>query len=186
LAAEAGFTGARDNLGTLLAKLGRPDDAMKQYTEAMRLDPGDWHAPFLAGKLLLELGRDVEALPCLRQAVRLDPDNPSTLLFTSHVLASDQDARVRDGKSAFLLAQKANALTGGQQPAMIDAIAMSLAELGRFDDARTAAQDALALAERFGMTNDVPLIARRLDLYRNNQPYRQSFTNAPPRPVKIQ
>ena len=36
--------------GTLLVELGRFDEAMKQYAEAARLDPNDWHAPFLIGQ----------------------------------------------------------------------------------------------------------------------------------------
>ena len=40
---------------------------------------------------------------------------------------------------------------------------------------------ALKLATAYDMTNDVALIRQRLQLYQNNQPFRQSFlfTNAP-------
>jgi hypothetical protein len=79
------------------------------------------------------------------------------------------------------MAAKANDLTGGVQPAMIDAMAMAYAENGRFKEAQDAAAYALKLATAYGMTNDVPLIQQRLQLYQNHQPFRQSFlaTNAP-------
>jgi hypothetical protein len=79
------------------------------------------------------------------------------------------------------MAFKANQLTGGIQPAMLDTVAMAYAELGSFDDAQNAAQDALKLAAAYDLTNDVAVIQQRLLLYQNHQPFRQSFlfTNTP-------
>jgi protein O-mannosyl-transferase len=172
---------SHNNYGTMLAELGRFDEAMKQYAESARLDPTDWHAPYLMAKALLKQGRDPEAIPYFRQAVKLDPNNPRVLTFLAQVLASDENPRVRDGRTAYDMAFKANQLTGGIQPAMLDTLAMAYAELGNFDDARNAAQDALKLATAYGMTNDVAVVGQRLQLYQSKQPFRQSFlvTNAP-------
>jgi tetratricopeptide (TPR) repeat protein len=172
-------TPAHNNLGVLLAKLGRFDDAMKQYAESARLDPADWHAPYLTGKALLQQGRDTDAIPFFRKAVSLAPENLDVLIFVAQVLASDENPQARDGKTAFVIATKANALTGGYQPVMLDTLAMAYAELGQFDDAQTAAQDAVTLAKDYKMTNDVDIIQQRLELYKNRQPFRQSFTNRP-------
>jgi protein O-mannosyl-transferase len=172
---------SRDNYGTLLVELGRFDEAMKQYAEAARLDPTDWHPPFLTGRVLLNVGRDPEAIPYFRRAVQSAPDNPQVLTFVAQVLASDEIPQVRNGQAALAMAAKANDLTGGAQPAMIDALAMAYAEIGRFSEAREAATNALQLATAYGMTNDVPLIQERLQLYQKGRPFRQSFlqTNAP-------
>ncbi len=62
---------------------------------------------------------------------------------------------------------------------MLDTLAMAYAELGRFDDAQKAEQDALRLAENNRQTNDVPILRQRLELYKNRQPFRQSFIKAP-------
>lgn len=172
------FAAAHNNFGTLLVELGRFDEAMKHYDEAARLEPDDWHAPFLTGKLLLKQGRDAQAIPCFRSALPLDPDNLQTLVLLAQVLASDENPQARDGGMAFVLASKANALSGGIQPAMLDTLAMAYAELGRFDDAQNAAQDALKLATDYNATNDVAGIRQRLQLYETHQPFRQSFTNA--------
>ena len=173
------FVAAYNNYGTLLVELGRYDDAVQQYTASEKIDPNDWHAPFLMGKVLLRTGRGGEAISFLQKAIRNAPNNPTILLFTAQVLASDENPKIRNGQAALALAQKADALTGGTQPAMLDALAMAYAELGDFKDATNAAQDALDLANRFGMTNDVPFIQKHLEVYRKNQPFRQSFTNAP-------
>ena len=162
-----------NNLGILLVELGRFDEAMEQYGKAARLDPTDWHAPYLMGKALLKQGRDAEAVNEFRASLRLDPDNFQILAYTAHVLASDENPRVRNGQIALEMAVKANDLTGGAQPFVLDALGMAYAELGQFDDAQKAAQNALYLIESSGMTNDVAVIQQRLQLYKNHQPFRQ-------------
>jgi tetratricopeptide (TPR) repeat protein len=176
-----GLVASHNNYGTLLAEQGRFDDAIKQYATAARLDPADWHPPYLIGKALLKEGRDPEAIPYFRQAVKMDPNNPRVLTYLAQVLASDENPQVRDGNAALAMAAKANDLTGGVQPAMIDAMAMAYAEIGQFTNAQQTAADALKLATAYDMTNDVTVIRQRLQLYQNNQPFRQSFlfTNAP-------
>ena len=169
---------AHNNYGTLLVELGRFADAMKQYAAAARLDPSDWHAPYLTGKALLKQGRDAEAISYFRNALPLDPNNLTMLTFLAQVLASDENPQVRDGNAALAMAAKANDLTGGVQPAMLDALAMAYAETGQFTNAQQAAAYAIKLATAFEMTNNAPVIQQRLQLYQNDQPFRQSFTNA--------
>jgi tetratricopeptide (TPR) repeat protein len=176
-------TPSHNNLGALYVELGRFDAAMKQYAESARLDPDDWHPPYLTGQALLKQGRDAEAISCFRKAVLLGPDNFEMLAFVARVLASDENPRARDGHAAFVMASKANALGGGFQPATLGALAMAYAELGHFDDAQKAAQDAVTLARHYNMTNDAAVIQRQLELYKNRRPWRESFlaTNTPPK-----
>ncbi|HUZ07326.1 MAG TPA: tetratricopeptide repeat protein, partial [Candidatus Paceibacterota bacterium] len=171
-------TAPRNNLGTLYVKLGRLDDAMKQYAKSERLDPKDAHAFFLTGKVLLREGRDGEAIPQFQKAAQLAPDNFEMLAYIARVLASDQNAIARNGAAAYALASKANALTGGVQPAILDTLAMAYAELGRFDDAQQAVGDAIALAGKYKLKDDVAAMTARLQLYKDHRPCRESFTNA--------
>ncbi|HSY74068.1 MAG TPA: tetratricopeptide repeat protein [Dongiaceae bacterium] len=168
---------AHDNFGTLLVKLGRLDEAQKQFDEAMKLDPKDAHPHYLTGKLLLRLGRDDEAIVEFRKAVQLDPDDIQVLAYLARVLASDENPQIRDGNAAFVMASKANALTDGIQPAILDTLAMAYAEVGRFNDAQQAVQDAISLANNYGLKDDATNMQQRLELYKNGQPCRQSFTN---------
>ncbi len=169
------YAPAHNNFGTLLVELGRFDEAMKHYAEAAQLDPADWHAPYLMGKALLKQARDAEAIPYFRNALTLNPNNLPMLVFLAQVLASDENPQVRDGQTAFALASKANALTGGVQPVMLDTLAMAYAELGHFAAAQNAAQEALKLDTAYNATNDLPDIRQRIELYKNHQPFRQSF-----------
>ena len=169
---------AHDNFGTLLVELGRFDEAEKQFDEAMKLNPDDAHPHYLMGKLLLRFGRDNEAIVEFRKAVQLDPNDVQVLAYLARVLASDENPQIRDGNAAFVMASKANALTGGGQPAILDTLAMAYAEVGRFNDAQQAAQDAISLANNYGLKDDATNMLQRLELYKNSQPCRQSFTNA--------
>jgi tetratricopeptide (TPR) repeat protein len=168
-----------DNLGTLLVQLGRLDESMKHYAEAARLDPADWRPAYLMGKVRLKQGRDAEAIPLFQQAIQMNPDNPQVLIYMAQVLASDENPKVRDGPAALALATKANALTGGVQPAMLDVLAMACAELGRFDDAQKNAQAALKLVIASRLTNEEAVVQQRLQLYQNHQPFRRSFAQTP-------
>ncbi len=175
------YVAAHDNLGTVFAEQGRFAEAMEQYEEAARLSPTDWHAPYLSGKALLKQGRDQEAVLYFRRALQIAPNNPQVLAYLSEVLASDENPWIRNGNAALAMAAKANDLAGGVQPAMIDVLAMAYAETGDFTNAQQSAAYALKLATAYDMTNDVPAIRQRLQLYQNHQPFRQSFlfTNAP-------
>jgi tetratricopeptide (TPR) repeat protein len=169
----------QNNLGAWLAAAGRFDEAMEHYAAAARADPAGWRAPYLAGKALLKQGRDEEAVPYFRQALQLDPDNLHVLTWLAQVLASDENPKVRDGRAALALASRANDLTGGVQPAMLDVLAMACAELGRFDEAQKAGQAALELTRAGNQTNDATTVQQRLQLYQNHQPFRQSFASRP-------
>jgi protein O-mannosyl-transferase len=170
---------AHNNLGTLLVDLGRFDEALKHYAESERLDPDNWHAPYLTGKALLKQGRDAEAIPFFQRAVKNDPDNLQVLVYLAQVLASDENPKIRNGQIALALAAKANDLSGGYQPAMLDAMGMAYAEIRQFDEARQAEESAVKFAVALDSTNGVADFQQRLQLYQNHQPFRQSFTNTP-------
>ena len=168
-----------NNLGAALAKLGRFDEAMNAFTNAARLDPVSPWPHFQMARGLLLQGRDAQAIAKLHEALRLDPDNVSILAYTAHVLAADENPEIRDGKTAYAFATRANALSGGAQPQALDALGMADAELGRFDEAQAVTQKAFDLATLAKMKNFEPL-QQRLQRYQNHQPWRESFRAANP------
>ena len=173
-----------NSAGMVLAELGRFDEAMTQFKEAARLDPTYPWAHLEIGKLRLKQGRDAEAIDEFRAALRIDPDNFQILAYTAHVLAADENPQIRDGRTALVLAIKAKLLTGETQPYVLDALGMACAETGDFTNALEEAQRALDLATAAKMKKLEPL-QQRLELYKNHQPWRESFlaTNAPTKEI---
>jgi len=169
-----------DGLGSVLAELGRFSEAMNEFANAARLDPTYPWSHFEMGKTLLKQGRDTEAVDQFHAALRIDPDNFQILAYTAHVLAAAENPEIRDGKIALEFATEANALTGGAQPFVLDALGMAWAETGDFTNALAVTQKALDLAITDKMKN-LEGIQQRLQLYKNHQAWRESFlfTNAP-------
>jgi cytochrome c-type biogenesis protein CcmH/NrfG len=152
---------------------------MKAFSTAAQLDPASAQPFFLMGGVLLQAGRDTEAVTQLRAALRLDPDNLQLLIFTVSVLAADENPGGRDGAAARALADQAGKLTNGRQPAVLDIQAMACAETGQFDQAAQIEEQAIKLAEAAGQKEDAAVMQNRLQLYRQRQPWRESFmTNA--------
>jgi tetratricopeptide (TPR) repeat protein len=163
-----------DSLGIVLVELGNFGVAMNEFTNALQLDPAYPWPHFQMAKALLKQGRDAEAIDQFRAALRLDPENFQILAYIAHVLAAEENSRVRDGKTALVLAIKANTLTGGTQPYVLDALGMACAETGDFTNATEVTQKALDLATAAKMKKIGP-IQQRLELYKNHQPWRESF-----------
>ena len=163
-----------DSLGIVLVELGDFGEAMNEFTNAAQLDPAYPWAHFQLAKALLKQGRDAEAIDQFRAALRLDPENFQILAYIAHVLAAEEDPQIRDSRTALVLAIKANTLTGGTQPYVLDALGMACAATGDFTNATEVTQKALDLATVAKMKKLEP-IQQRLELYKNHQPWRESF-----------
>ena len=171
----------RNNLGLTLAALGRFDEALAQFAEAARLDETYAIPRFQTGRTLIKLGRDAEAVPQLFAALQIEPDNLQFLIFTARVLASDENPQGRNGEKAFAVASQAGRIAGSSQPVVLDTLAMTLAELNRFDEAQKNQRQAIELIEKSNDREDLGVMQQRLKLYENLKPWRESFlaTNAP-------
>lgn len=169
-----------DAAGSELTALGQFDAALKEFNEAERLDPNYAQPHAGTAKVFLLQGRDTEAVDELRTAVRLEPDNFRILAIAAYYLSANENAAARDGQYALALAAKANTLAGGRQPMVFDVFGMACAETGDFTNAAACAENALILA-RAAKLNKIEPIQQRLALYKNHQPWRESFlaTNAP-------
>jgi len=165
------------NLGSALVNLGRFDEARAHYEQARRLSPTDPRPPYLLGKMLLRQGRSQEAVSQFEAALQLDPNHLQTLVWFARTRAADLDPAARNGTEAVSLAERAVSITGGNDPFVLDTLAMAFAEAGRFHDAQQALQRALELLSTAGDTNTAPL-AERQKRYQTAQPYRESFTNS--------
>jgi hypothetical protein len=126
---------------------------------------------------LIQQGDFSGAVDCYQVALKRHPDMPDMLNNFAWLLATCPDPKVRDGAQAVKHAQRACDLTNYRVPTTIGTLAAAYAEAGRFDEAATAAQKAIALATDSGQKE----LARRnealLKLYRANQPFHETTTS---------
>jgi tetratricopeptide (TPR) repeat protein len=88
------------------------------------------------------------------------------------ILATAPDDQLRDGNRALQLAIRICQITSNRAPRYLDTLAAASAEVGRFDQAITTEQQAIALAQQGGFTKLAQEMALRLKLYQAHQPYR--------------
>jgi tetratricopeptide (TPR) repeat protein len=65
-----------NNLGEVLARLGRADEAVDRFDKAIGLSADYAPAWFGKARVLLNLGRTREAAPAARRFLELAPDDP--------------------------------------------------------------------------------------------------------------
>ena len=167
------------NFGRLLSDMGQFDAAMREYNKAERLAPDDYRLQYQTGKTLLRHGDGAEAVKHLRAAVQMYPNDFETLTWLARALAADNNPAVRNGAEAVSIAERANDLSGGQQPFVLDTLAMAYAEAGRFQDAQQTVQKAIDLATT-GAKDMVLALQERQRLYQSNTPYRDNFSMVAP------
>jgi tetratricopeptide (TPR) repeat protein len=161
------------NMGASEAARGRPAEALAHYAEALRLDPEDPQVHYLMGVARLRLGDTRGGIADLREALRRHPGHARALNQLARVLATDEDAGVRNGPEAVRLATRAVEVTDGRQPQALDTLGMALAEAGRFPEAAAAARQAADLLEAIGEAAEASAVRARAALYEARQPVRQ-------------
>jgi Flp pilus assembly protein TadD len=87
------------------------------------------------------------------------------------MLATSPQAALRNGHQAVELAQRANQLTGGENPVILCTLAAAWAEAGRFPEAVATAQHALQLAEAQSNPALADDLRSELKLYQANLPF---------------
>ncbi|MGB6780430.1 MAG: tetratricopeptide repeat protein [Terracidiphilus sp.] len=164
---------AHFNLGAFLLDAGRTGEAVPELERTLEMNPS-----FPSGEEALAQAygaerQDPAALAHYRKAIEEDPGSVNALIGAARILASAQDAKQRDGAEAVKLAARANELTGGKDPTVLDALGAAYAEAGRFPDAVAAAQHALDLATAEGNSALEQMVAARIELYREKRAYRE-------------
>jgi Flp pilus assembly protein TadD len=87
------------------------------------------------------------------------------------LLATCSKASLRNGGKAVELARQANALTGGENPIILNTLAAAFAEAGRFSEAVETARRALRLAETQSNTNLTGQLQLEMKLYQAGSPF---------------
>ncbi len=162
---------AHVNLGYALLQKGNLDEAIVHYQKALQINPDYAKAHNNLGNALLQKGKEDEAIAHYQMALQINPDDAEIQNNLARVLATCPQASLRDGNKAVELAQRANQLTGGGNPAVLGTLAAAFAEAGRFPEAVATAQRALQMAETQSNPALADALRSQLKLYQAGVPF---------------
>ena len=98
-------------------------NAFQQFQTVLQYQPGDFEAHAALVAAFLATGKSADAIAEYTRSLTLQQNQPETLNDLAWILATDSDAKLRNGTVAVKLAERACVLTGGGQPMMIGTLA---------------------------------------------------------------
>ncbi len=169
---------AHNSLGSILGSQGRLSEAVGHFREALRVEPDAAEAHNNLALALRATGERDEALRHFQAALRLRPDWQVPMNEIAWILATHPDDRIRNPGEAVRLAERAAERTARRQPVILDTLAAAYAAAGDFDHATATAREATALAASGSSGALAGEIGKRLELYRQGKPFRESGRRA--------
>ncbi|MGD1042062.1 MAG: tetratricopeptide repeat protein [Sedimentisphaerales bacterium] len=160
------------NLASALLMQKRYDEAIKHLARVLELDPDYAHAPSAMAVALMSAGRTDEAIACFNKYLQLN-ENSAELhynLAVAMVMQKNYDEAIKHfTRVTELDPNNAGALNGLAR--VLDTLAVTYAEAGKFDDAKITAEKALNIAKTAGQAELAREIDSRLQLYKKGLPY---------------
>ncbi len=167
------FAEAQANLGVALCAQSRFDDGTARLKRAIEIRP-DYAAAYRnLGEAYAAQGRLADGLAQYLRGAQVQPDAVEILNRAAWILATATDDKLRNGRQALELAERAVRLTKRQDVISLDSLGAALAEVGRFATAVETAAEALSLASRQNDRAIVPELEHRAKLYQAGKPFRQ-------------
>jgi len=165
---------ARYGLGHALLEKGELDSAIQVCRSALLLRPLDADCHTTLAIALEEKGYPAEAIKHYQKALELAPKSIPTLTNLAWLLATSQDASLRNGLKAVELAKQADRLVGGTNSLVLRTLAAAYAENGEFAIAIRTARSAMQLARMHGEDSLTTDLDQQIALYQLGMPYRET------------
>ncbi|MBK8913623.1 MAG: glycosyltransferase family 39 protein [Phycisphaerales bacterium] len=160
-------------LGSAHLVAGNIERAAELLESAASADPLDAETWINLADARGRLGLRAEAQQALRNARKADPREAHAAHRLAWSLATSDDGSLRNAEEALRHASDGVRLTGGRDPAALDALAAAQAEAGRFDEAARNATAAAELARRAGRHDLAARIEARARGYQESRPHRE-------------
>lgn len=163
---------ARMGLAQMYLGYLRHADAEAQLREVVLLRPNYGFAYVGLATAIRGQGRWDEAVQRLREGLALSPEDiPARNLLGLFLAAAPIDS-VRNGREAVAIMERLVEETGGANYQILDTLAAAYAEVGRFEDALAACEQAGNLADKAGDVRFIQELIRRATLYEQGRPLR--------------
>lgn len=173
-------------LASLLMSRGDTDEAFANFQNAYEVAPNADRANAGLAMIYLQRGDLARAVEHFRQAFSPPGGHTApTLTGTKWAAVAERYARLlatcpqeeyRDGQLAVEFAQKAVANTNARSIRCLDTLAAAYAELGEYENAVQAIQQAIELANLSDQPGQLPVLNEHLELYQRNEPLREDPT----------
>jgi tetratricopeptide (TPR) repeat protein len=161
-------------LGTLAIGKGQITNGLTQIQKAVELKPDRPEYRYELARGFLAADRLAEAIKEYRETLRIDPNYKPALKELAWLLATCPQPELRNGKEAVNLAQRLLDSAGKDDPSALSVADVALAESGNFTNAIAAAKFARLIYLQQGDTNSAALTDKRIELYRQQKPFRTS------------
>ena len=165
---------ARYGLCHALLEKGELDSAIQVCRSALVLWPLDADCHTALAIALEEKGNPAEAIQHYEKALEVSPSSIPTLTNLAWLLATSQDASLRNGPKAVELAKQADRLVGGTNTLVLRTLAAAYAENGEFANAIRTARSAMQLARMHGEDSLTTDLDQQIALYQLGMPYRDT------------
>jgi tetratricopeptide (TPR) repeat protein len=169
---EPGFAEAHGNLAKVLTAQGRLDEAILHYRKTLELVPNSVQGHYRLGQALLSRRDFTGAGREFKTSLELDPNHSEAQTNLSWLLATCPDASVRDGAKALALSTRVAGRSETPSPELLHITAAAYAESGRFTEAVSTAEKALAVATAQTNTPLANALHAQLQFYRSGLPFR--------------
>jgi tetratricopeptide (TPR) repeat protein len=171
-AANSDATAKWFNLGNAFLQQQDWQCAIVCYQQAIKMNPRLADAYANLGVALSRKGELGEAINAWQITLGINPNQIYVLNNLAWSLAVSPDATLRNGSDAVALAQQANQLGGGNNPAILRTLAAATAENGNYALAASTARRALELAIEQKNDGLAATLQNEINLYKACKPVR--------------
>ncbi len=159
------------SLGKVYHMEGRLEEAIGEYHKSLSIRPHWFTTLYNLGTALFQQHKIEQAVAFYRSAVESNPEYDPALNNLAWLLATAENARVRNPAAAVGYAERACSLTEHSRPDYLDTLGAAYAGCGRFDEAIATAGKAIELAMSQGLSPLAEEIEDHLQLYLASKPY---------------
>ena len=164
------------NEGILAIKNGDCDTALRNFTEAIRINPKLSGAYFNRGLVMIQKNDCQAAIEDFSEALRLDPNDMKANNYLAWLLATSPDDNIRVRQRAIDLATKACKLSGWRNPEYIQTLAAANANAGDWENAVERQTRVIKMVTN---EEDKEFGSRLLKLYEQKTPFRLGRPDEP-------